>query len=981
MYKDLIWHRSIFSPPERTTIFEPLPKSLARAASLWPDSPAVICDDKTYSFQDLACRVAGLSNEINETASGSGPIALVQSLGLDAIAAWFACSLSSRSFILLEPDHPPERLRELIETSHCSLVLCDHSTSEVLSNLTKVKLLISEGRSGTLTQEKGLSADEPAMIFPTSGSTGKPKLITYATSTIQVKVQSSIQLMRVSKGERVLIAGSHGNYGFLHHALVFLLAGGTVCLADIKQTGFNAVINAITHLGVRHIRFTPSLFRKLAILPQAYKALSLLDGVRFSGEPLLRNDLKLAHSVLKPECLIQNIYGSTESALFIWSSIDDNLLATETTVPIGKIYPHSSYAINPIEDTDVNNSTGELMIRSSFHALGDSKEGIIDKERFPQLENSTDDERIYATGDIVHQLTDGNLIHLGRRGRMVKIRGHRVFLTEVENHLRMIPGVTAAAVLEHEDKNGIQLYGFITTDQTIIKSDYARTFLAERLPDFMIPRAIETVSQIPLMTGGKVDYLALVKLIPTYNTEIESEIYKDDNFARLTQLWDSVLWNSAHTHDSNFFALGGDSLGLMILSTEIDRIFGKSLPIEKFRTNSTLINLAAILEIESPNLQAEDKQEKLKLKLFCPSILPSKGIALAMTGYGGWAQAYPFKQAGLFQDHDIWVADFSIKEGSMLESRRWWKAAFEIVESIRNGKMPPPRVIFGYSVGGGMAWLVGRLLSGTSQCPEFVIMVDAAPLHRLRSFRNRALTKALELVAHTESPPVIHIRRATLPNVGVGIGSTNTWETNDNIQMLVDLPTVDHLEMIRWNMLILAKEPVRTFLNDVEPNDQYNQILQPPDILGVHIHNAVNGNPYSFQKVIDELAKAPEVFNVDHILPLAFLMLIKNDKDKANELIYNAIKQWPNSRITQFLSRRMRRNANMLLPEDILSIFPPIITNLETSIAKSQTRTDYPKPRPIRVLFLAFDALCAILAAGWARWKLKYSRVKELKNH
>lgn len=973
MGNDLIWNKSIFSPPERESIFESLPNSLAKVAALWPDSIAVLSDGKKYNFYDLACRVAGLAEEINEAASLSGPVALVQSVGFDAIAAWFACALSGRSFVLLEPDHPPSRLFEIIETANCSLVLVDSTTIKIFSNFPKLNLLIPNGRIGKLSKGKGLPFNEPTMIFPTSGSTGNPKLITYSATTILVKVQSSIALMRVPKEACVLIAGSHANYGFLHHALVFLLSGGTICLEDIKSGGFVAIIQAINHLGVRHVRFTPSMFRKLAQLPQAFHALRHLDGVRFSGEPLLASDLELANSVLKPECIIQNVYGSTESALFIWSSTNDKVQVKEATVPIGWIYPLSSYAIKPIENVGGDNNIGELLIRSSFHALGDFKAGIINQERFSPLAD-TQDERIYATGDIVQQLADGSLIHLGRIGRMVKIRGQRVFLNEVENQLLTIPGVSGAAVVERPEQDGIVLYGFITINDEQITAEIALDKLSKLLPDFMLPRSLKILSEIPLMLGGKVDYLALCLNISTRYAESKSNVAKGNEFDRLIQVWDSILWEGAHKHDADFLALGGDSISAMVLSVEIERVFGKNLPIEAFRKNSTLRNLAAILEIESPQFIIE-KNEKLIIRQVLSSLETSKGIALGMPGVGGWAPALRYRQAGFFQDHDIWVADYPINKGSMLQSEKWWSAALEIVKSIREGLIPPPRVVFGFSFGGGLAWLVSRLLAGTSQCPKFVVMVDAPPLHRLRNFNNQALKNALDLVAHIQPSPALHIRRAPISKFGVGGGSISAWKAEDNIQMVVNLPTVNHSEMVIWNMLTLATDAVNIFLSQKPIINPWTPTLPAPNFLGVHIYNAINGNQQALNKVMVELRKDINKFNIEHLIILIFVMNLKNDNEKARELISYIVTKWPNARTAQYLYRRMRRNANMLLTKNVPRIYPLNFASFEIGLANSKQKNDYSIPHSIKVLFMAYDAFFSIIVAGWARWRLKKIRI------
>lgn len=975
MDNNFIWQKSIFAPPESKKINESLPKALAEVVSQWPDAPAVISEGKIYSFRDLACRVAGLSDEINELGHHPGPIALIQKVGLDAIAAWFACSLSGRPFLLLEPDHPPARLAELIKSSGCALVLVDHSTSHILPNSPEVIQIISKGSLGILLQDRGLLAQDPAIIFPTSGSTGNPKLITYATITIQVKVQSSIQLMRVPQGARVLIAGSHSNYGFLHHALVFLLSGSTVCLADVKASGFDAILNAITDLDVRHVRFTPSLFRKLAILSKAQNALKLLDAVRFSGEPLLENDLKLAQSVLNPDCPIQNVYGSTESTLFIWSSSDNNSLDANPTVPIGRIYPLSSYAIRPIEGADEDNSKGELLIRSKFHAIGDFKDGIIDKERFPLLKGSTD-ERIYATGDIVHQLPNGNLIHLGRLGRIVKIRGNRVFLTEVEQQLRTIPGVTGAAIVDRVEQDNVVLYGFITTDSIVITSEDLRSQLSARLPDFMIPRRIETIVQIPLMAGGKVDYQALVTLISTSNSFANLEAPKAD-YTRLIQVWDSILWKGAHNYHSDFFALGGDSLSFMILLAEVEENFGKRLRPEELGTKCTLQNLAALLGTDRPASHQIIKYKSLQARLLWPSLGSSKGIALAMPGYGGLSNAYPFYRAGFFQDYDIWVVEFPVEDGNMLQANRWWRAALEIVQSIQEGIIPAPRVVFGFSFGGGLAWLIGRLLAVSPLCPEFVVMVDAPPLHRRRRLRNRPLKKVLKSVSNVEMPPVLHIRRSPQGNGDVLRGNEQEWNQNDNIRKLVDLPTVDHKDMINWEMLLLAKDAVIAFLNTKENSFQWGSVISPPNLLGCHIFYAYHGNHNSLNKVIDELTNDVKKFSQDCLVHIAILIYINNDINKSDELIRFVHKNCSDSGIVHFLNRRMRRNANLLFSEDIPKIYPLSIVSVENKFASVKKIIVNPKPRPIRLLCLAYDVGSALLASRCIRWKhlvLSYTR-------
>ena len=218
------WRDSPFGAPSADLVHESLPDALFRAASLWPDRAAVLADGRTYSFEELSHRVLGLAEEIRAWEIGRGPIGLLLSPGVDLVAAWFACSLAGSPFVLLEPTHPTAHLKALLERAGCSACLVDERTAPALEALPLVRLFRSDGRR---RQEKfggGLPPEDVAILFPTSGSTGQPKLITYAATTLQAKVQSSVLLMDIGGPTRVLIAGSASNFGFLHHALVFLFS-------------------------------------------------------------------------------------------------------------------------------------------------------------------------------------------------------------------------------------------------------------------------------------------------------------------------------------------------------------------------------------------------------------------------------------------------------------------------------------------------------------------------------------------------------------------------------------------------------------------------------------------------------------------------------------------------------------------------------------------------------------------------------------
>lgn len=912
MHENLVWHETPFAKPDADRVHEALPLALARTCQLWPERTAVLHEARRFSFQDLACRAAGLAQEIQASCAAPGPVALLQSVGFDAVAAWFACAIAGRPFLLLEPGQPPHRLLELIESAACTLLVCDALTLASLPSGLAVRTMISDGRSSHLNLDEVLGADEPAMIFPTSGSTGSPKLVTYSAATLQAKVQASIALMQVPLGARVLIAGSHGNYGFLHHAMVFLLSGGTVCLADIKKWGFSALSDAVLRLEARHVRFTPSMFRNFATLPDAKDVLSCLDAVRFSGEPLLMSDIELARKILNPNCLIQNVYGSTESALFIYHCDDTDPVGA--TVPMGQIYPFSCYALRPIDESSTDIDTGELLIRSYYQALGDWKPDAIESERFPPFAPGSP-ERLYATGDLVRRLPDGQLLHLGRIGRMAKIRGQRVYLSEVENNLRSIPGVTGAAVIEDQRSSSSLLYGFITRNEAF--NEDPRKWLAHRLPDFMIPAGIEVIKTIPLLAGGKVDYKALTTRIPRHEAIDHNDNHEDKNgYEQLCHLWDVVLWPGAHQHPSDFVALGGDSLKLMQLMLHVEKSFNKSFSADEFLVDASLYNLARLIGIENQS-HANEKHMGLRFRLAWPSSTPSKGVALAVPGWGGSAIAVPFARAGLFSGHDLWAADISLPRGNILQGNSWWKTAIEIADQIKAGALPRPRIIFGYSAGGSVAWLVGRLLAASGCAPEYVLMSDSSPLHRLRAYGHRDLHRLLATSPPERMPSVIHVRRTYLAQLAIGAGNAYAWMPEDNLQFTCDIPTIDHYEMSRSEVLALAAPAVESYLRRIPPASRQATSSSTPQTVGAEIYRMLHQKAPGNIDQLNKLVKHPGL-GKGHLGALLQLTLRDCRTEPASALLSELLLQHPDALILQLAKSRLCRK-----PSDLCPGFPP----------------------------------------------------------
>lgn len=206
------------------------------------------------------------------------------------------------------------------------------------------------------------------------------------------------------------------------------------------------------------------------------------------------------------------------------------------------------------------------------------------------------------------------------------------------------------------------------------------------------------------------------------------------------------------------------------------------------------------------------------------------------------------------------------------------------------------------------------------------------------------------------------------------VWSTGEWKPDDNIRMWVDLPTVDHLEMARHDMLALAMEPITAFLAGHGGTGPVSPGLPPPDSLGVRVYNAVKGVPGSMRSLMEGLTQeSPSRIRIDQLLPILHAIYATGTDAPLPAPIQNAWKKNPTSAWLQYTRLRMRRGAVMLCPEDVPCFFPQTVRIVERTLSKRQGVVGHTPARPLRLLGLAVDLGHALVRTAWARGRRRLS--------
>ncbi len=267
-------------------------------------------------------------------------------------------------------------------------------------------------------------------------------------------------------------------------------------------------------------------------------------------------------------------------------------------VPWGRPLPnHRLYVLDPHGEPVPVGVAGELFIGGAGPGRGYWRRPGLTAERFvPDPFSPEPGGRMYATGDHARFLAGGDLDFLGRLDLQVKIRGFRIELGEIENALSGHPGVNEPVVLAYTDSVGERRLAAYVTPRTDDhpSAHELRSYLAERLPDHMVPSAYVVLDRLPLLPSGKLNRAAL----PEPGSGSSQSTYTPPAGPLeqvLADLWSGLLGVPLVGVADDFFELGGHSLLATQAVSRIRELFRIRLDIPGFLAARTVRALAAYM--------------------------------------------------------------------------------------------------------------------------------------------------------------------------------------------------------------------------------------------------------------------------------------------------------------------------------------------------------------------------------------------------
>jgi aspartate racemase len=300
------------------------------------------------------------------------------------------------------------------------------------------------------------------------------------------------------------------------------------------------------------------------------------------GEFVSPRHFRLVHEQL-PNCVLYHVYGPTENTTFSTFYQVPKDQASFVSIPIGR--PISNARVYILDENlrpVPAGESGEIYTAGDGVARGYLNNASETAEKFlPDPFAAKPNERMYRTGDLARWTEDGNVEFLGRIDNQVKILGHRIEPGEIETVLTMHQGVKHVSVVAQTDENGTKrlIAYYACSSEGGPAPRELRQFLQGKLPQYMVPSLFVALESLPLSTNGKVDRSALPA--PVFGAADSSSAEAPANAIDKTvlDLWRRVLRVERVGLDDNFFDIGGDSLLLVAVHSNLQKLLNIEIPV------------------------------------------------------------------------------------------------------------------------------------------------------------------------------------------------------------------------------------------------------------------------------------------------------------------------------------------------------------------------------------------------------------------
>jgi amino acid adenylation domain-containing protein len=568
----------------------------------FPDREAVVCNGVRISYKQLNEYSNQVAAYLISKGVGKGDVtALIVSRSVDIIVGILGILKSGAAYLPIDYKLPFERISYMLKASNAKVLLGhkEHlSIFETIITTQDIEAGLIKQQAKTNPAVRREASDITYCIF-TSGSTGTPKGVLMKDSSIVNLVEGlhAIVYTNLNGSLRIGLVASYSFDASCQQIFPALLKGHSLYICNdeermdgeklygfYKANRINASDGTPTHFGMfirglRHGVELPDF--KVWLLAGEILSKELVQ--QFYKYPSANN------------LVLYNLYGPTETCVdSTYYRIDPTDFNEYKTIPIGRPLPNERvYIVDEFGNSVPQGIHGELCIAGAGLARGyignDANNNRFAEDWIPG------EKRVYRTGDIAYWLPDGNIAYKGRIDTQIKLRGYRIEPGEIEYRLSGHPAVLETAVVLKRIEGQDYLVAYYIADE-LLEDTECRNYLAQQVPDYMIPSFFERLEQMPMTANGKLNAAALP--IPVRGSGGLYTAASSETEKTLVAIWAEVLQMdvSSISIDESFLQLGGNSIIAIQIANKIKKAFVLEIKLIDLFQKVTIIQQANFID-------------------------------------------------------------------------------------------------------------------------------------------------------------------------------------------------------------------------------------------------------------------------------------------------------------------------------------------------------------------------------------------------
>ncbi len=789
-------------------------------AAKTPDAVAVVYESRQLTYWRLNRQANQLAHYLRSL--GVRPevvVGIYMQRSLEMMVGLLGILKTGGVYLPLDPGYPRERLEFMMNDCQTPVLIVQKALMDLIP-MSEARLICLDSDWDAIAEnsEENLdavaTADNLAYVIYTSGSTGRPKGISMSQGSLVNLIAWQACHSKPIKGARTLQFASLCFDVSFQEIFSTWYSGGTLVLISSQLQ--RDIVNLLCLLAEKEIE---RLFIPFVALQQMANAITSRESLpKYLREIITAGEqLQMTWRIRSlfeelGDCSLRNQYGPSETHVVTDYTLMGLTSDWATLPPIGRPIANTLIYLldHHLQPVPVN-VPGELYIGGVCLAQSYLKQAGLTADVFvPNPFSGEPGGRLYRTGDLAKYLHDGNIQFLGRIDNQVKIRGFRVELEEVEAVLGRHPAVRETVVVTRKDESDdIRLVGYVVPAETLKPTaSELRSFLREKLPDYMIPSAFMLLDALPLTPSGKVERGSLPAAdVISLEPQDVFVAPRDALEVQLVQIWEDILDVKPIGATDSFFDLGGHSLLALRLVDQLRKRFKQEIQLATLLKVPTVENLANMLRQEvcasrelpqdsrtgSPLIEVQPHGSKFPF--FC--VAPMSGLLPSyvnqrfelLANYLGLDQPfYGLQSPALAPESDL----------KTIEAK-----ALECIDALQIAQPLGPYFLGGWCNGGVIAFEMAQALEREGHKVALLALLDSgAPVNALKpSDGNKPAQIDLDAALMTEF---------IMMELAPGVIERDPLNLYNDIQQLSPDERWDHiLEQVKGTGVIPPNTPSR----------------------------------------------------------------------------------------------------------------------------------------------------------------------------